>query len=98
MPYGDACGPKALERGAAEVVWTDQPFQFSYSVKMEISKLDWPSRIDHYVNISEEKADWVSLAFTFFVVILFTTAVALVIMSALNKDSEVLDALRRTYR
>jgi hypothetical protein len=54
VPTGKACTPNMYEHGF-QVVWPDEPFQFSYSVKFVISdfKTSWPTRLDHYLNITK---------------------------------------------
>jgi len=59
---------------------------------------NWPTRLDHYMNLTKNKIDWQQLAITNPVIFLCTITVALVVKSALNKDSQVLDHLRSTYR
>ncbi len=36
VPYGIACTPESLKLDR-EVIWPDEPFSFSYSVKLELS-------------------------------------------------------------
>jgi hypothetical protein len=36
VPYGKACTPESLKLDR-EVIWPDEPFSFSYSVKLELS-------------------------------------------------------------
>lgn len=63
-----------------------------------MSDLTWPSRLDHYLNLQLNSIDWASLLLTIPVALCCTVLLALVIQSAMNKDSEMLSYLRRTYR
>lgn len=65
---------------------------------MEVSKLEWPSRFDHYISLQENSVNWLTLMITMPLTILLTLVIGLILKSTLNKDSEVLEFLRRSYR
>lgn len=59
IPTGKACTPNMYEHGFHAVI-PDETFQFSYSVTIVMGDLtsNWPSRLDHYLNLTKNKVDW----------------------------------------
>ena len=83
--------------GGQEAV-AGEPITFSYSVKIKHSKLDWATRMDHYMNFGSSKLDWESFAVSIVVTVLVTLVVWCIFASVLNKDLHILATLRSTYR
>ena len=57
VPYSKACTPSMYNRGL-HIVWPDEPFQFSYSIKFEVaspmsSGVVWSNRFDHYLKLKK---------------------------------------------
>ena len=65
---------------------------------MKHSKLDWATRMDHYMNFGSSKLDWESFAVSMVVTLLVTLLVWCMFASVLNKDLRILSTLRSTYR
>lgn len=50
MPFSKACSNDMFESDK-QILWPNEPFQFSYTVNFELSDKDWPHRLDHYLKM-----------------------------------------------
>jgi hypothetical protein len=81
-----------------QLVFPEQPIQFSYTLTMEHSTDTWPNRLDHYINFGKRKFFWEQLLFSITVLGLATILFVAVISSALERDTDMLKLMREAYR
>lgn len=72
--------------------------EFSYSLFIIESNQTWPHRLDHYFEFGEAKVDVEHILVCLFVFSITSIVFVAILMSALNKDTDALKAIRKTWR
>ena len=70
----------------------------SYSLFIIESNQTWPHRLDNYFEFGEAKVDLEHIAICLIVVAISSCVFGCILLSALNKDTDALKAIRKTWR